>query len=130
MSRTHFPHLLILCVCLVSSSFLYSCKKLPEDLIEAATGRTLYISNTFRFQVVLFRLPGFFCFSSCPTCPTLLSALPCPREYPGWMYKVVDITYSSVAHLRDTETVRSRKPLTIYNSMAFYCLRAGPNPLW
>jgi len=92
----------------------------------------LYIYQTLRFQVVLFRLPGFFWFSSYPTCPTLLSALPCPREYPGWMYKVVSITYSYVAHLRDTETVRSRKPLTIYNSMAFYCLRAGagPDPLW
>jgi len=87
---------------------------------------TFGIWNTFRFQLVLFRLTVFFLLLGLPDFAICFA---CPREYPDWMYKVVGVTYSYVAHLRDTEIVRSRKSLTIYNSTAFHRLRAGSDPL-
>ena len=110
VSQTRFSQsLLILCVCLVSSPFSYSCKKSPKDaenLIEAATGAASALKSVYGtlFDVRIIRNYSFsaHCFQVDRLCHLLY---PAPGNILDWMYKVVSIRYSYAVHLRDTGTV-------------------------
>ncbi|KAL9709685.1 hypothetical protein Ac2012v2_007425 [Leucoagaricus gongylophorus] len=78
---------------MISSPFSYSCERLPkdaEDLIEAATGAANALKSVYGTLFDVDRL-----------CYLLY---PAPGNILDWMYKVVGIRYSYVAHLRDTGT--------------------------
>ncbi|KXN81964.1 Putative metallocarboxypeptidase ECM14 [Leucoagaricus sp. SymC.cos] len=78
---------------MLSSPFSYTCKKLPkdaEDQIEAAMGATyaLRLAHGTHFET------GGLCYN----------LYPAPGNILDWMYKIVGIKFSYVAHLRDTGT--------------------------